>query len=1107
MAKLIKLSTTTDQNRLGNSFNCLSDEDIMIEANSRISLLNCQISSGILKDYVVNGTDTIDGQVGEIWGFLDLVATTQGAADPNRRRLLLRNGNYNITTLCAEMRKSILDALVSCSAGGYPAQTSNTLPMPLNSPDFELCVDVYVNKDNKIQIDYNSKPIITTSAITYTNKKQGILVDQSGQVSFDSGSAPLTEIAIDPTKNTGSFQNITVFTQGTVVGKVVVNDVVTLLAYQYPTIAPCAYVIKSITLAGSNLDSNISLNDADADETNLTVYSNAQLDDRGFKAGDAVMLDDGASTPTVQSPNLITGTIASVDLEFTNPNYEIQQYPSIDADIFSESFTLPAQKLIENSVLNYTFEVECDPTETITNQYFYLDVYQSADPNSRSSIIVGQILNQKASATVGNSIITVQAATIPGKDLRQLSGFLPKFGAELVLVSDFLTKTSPGSGDFTSYLPQGVKYWVVDSGTQFPLFRVLINTLFPVSADQIRVKLNLTTPFEIYNNVAVLNGIQALAYILSVYGDLWNSFYLVPAYNLISSTVFDPANVDIAANDSVVFADNGVDLNTGKAFGGGSINTILQNDPNVITIGGDDYTGYFIEFDYADTKLEYLNNQRIIASIETATTLTIFKNSLEQRLKFVLSAVSDATKIPLATRIWEGTEISVSYELNLTRNGASTSGWTLNKFSDLVKGDISPKYGDAYAFALCDEICNQGPGRAIFQIQALPTTASGADVGIISVDNINFAALDSSTAKIRVALVRSSGGGYRYALYYNGSQVSLGAGSNISALAGDRIVIQWNCGYGYTYDPVGKKSRGDRKFTRADGSLNDAKQYPNLYLDQVEDQQNGPTSATRELMRNNVSFAVMRSQSLDYQYIGAPVGNDTAGNNAGSTYPYTPLANPFQRRIKWDTMGNYAPYIRPGTGGVFRMLELTGNPLTITDNNGIKTPFDGTNYIYHPDLHSVDLDIQSNNATKYTDPANSFQLTLGVPRLQKLMGFSELTYFRQGASGSITANKSYLEAFLPENILVMLDTAPSISTYDCGQTQGKRRQIVCCAINTQSLTGDINIEPSNLYRISLGNKTPINSRKFTVSFETFYGEQIILSNAKATVNLLVEPPE
>jgi hypothetical protein len=325
MSKLIKLSTTTDQNRTGNSFNCLSDEDIMIEANSKISLLNCQISSGILKDYKINGTDILPGTnpavSGEFWGYLDLVAPSTVGNDPNRRRLFLRNGDYNITTLCAEIKKSILDALVSTTAGGYSSTTGNTLPMPLNSPDFELAVDVYINKENKIEIDYNSKPILTN--LTYSNLKPGVQVDANGNVSYNSTGGLPDEVPIDPTTSTGTFQNCTVYTQGSTLGKFDVGDAITLMAYNFPQVAPCAYNVAAINEFETNLDSAIDLVAAQADQPNLTVYSSPQSTPRGFKGGDIVSIDDGTSSDGALSTNLTSGTLASVDLEYINENYAI----------------------------------------------------------------------------------------------------------------------------------------------------------------------------------------------------------------------------------------------------------------------------------------------------------------------------------------------------------------------------------------------------------------------------------------------------------------------------------------------------------------------------------------------------------------------------------------------------------------------------------------------------------------------------------------------------------------------------------------------------------------------------------------------------------------
>lgn len=1114
MAKLIKLSTTTDQNRTGNSFNCLSDEDIMIEANSKISLLNCQISSGILKDYVINGTDILPGTnppvSGEFWGYLDLVAPSTTTFDPNRRRLFLRNGNYNITTLCAEIKKSILDALVSTSAGGYASTTGNTLPMPLYSPDFELAVDVFVNKENKIEIDYNSKPILTT--LTYGNIKPGIQVDGNGNVSYNSTGGLPTELPIDPARSTGTFQAATVYTQGSVAGKFAVGDAITLMAYNFPEVAPCAYNVVGITIDEINLDSAVDLDNTLADQTNLTVYTVAGAIPVGIKAGDDVCIDDGTSTDGAPSANLAKGTVASVDVQYVNENYEISALPKIPFALFDTAFDIQPQAIQPGaSPTLFTFDIDCDPATDIVDRYALFTVGNNTSPGYDKTIAVCVVMSQKAAADPTKSTVSLSLTALQGQPLTQINN-ITKYGGEIRIISEFLSKAvAPDFGDIEDFMPKNAKYWVCVEPGGIPIFRVQVEDIVGTTdTEAVSVYLDYTQPFiaEVWDNKTVLQGIQAFAYIISQYGTDWKDFYLTPAYVLKSANELDPTTITIADGSVVSLTENGIDFLIGSAYGSGDIKVELAST-ELLEIGGQDFTQFNLTIDYADASLEYLNNNLVIANLQGGATSNyqIFKaNNLEQ-LKIVFATIDNPAKIPLATRIWEGIGIEALYKVELTRLGAITKGWDLTKFSEMVKGDYSSKYGDAYAFALCDEVCNQGPGRAVFLVSALPTATSGADVGLIKIDGNSFANMDVSQAELRLRINKSRSGNQRYELFVNASRVPLGAGSEVVAQVGDRIVIQWNTCFGYTYDPVAKKSRGDRQFITKPASLNQAKAMPGVYLAPTPDEPNGIDAPTRELMRNNVSFAVMRAQSLDYQYIGAPVGNDSAGNWAGSTYPYTPLDNPTQRPIKWDTSATYAPFIRPGAGGQIRMLELVGSGLTLTDANGVKTPFDGTNYINHPDYHTPDLEIASNNATKYTDPANAFQLVFANLRLQKLLGFSEASYFVNGASGSITANKTYLEAYLPENILVMLDTAPSISTYDCGQTQGKRRQIVCCAVNTQSITGDINIEPANLYRINLGNKTPINSRKFTVSFETFYGEQIILANAKATVNLLVEPPE
>jgi hypothetical protein len=1105
MAKLIKLSTTTDLYRSGNTFNCLCDEDIIIEANSKISLLNCQISSGILKDYEISGSDVIDGEIGEIWGTLDLIAP----ADPTtKRRLLLRNGNYNITQLCQELKRSILNSLVSCSAGGYATTQTTTLPMPLNSPDFELCVDVLINSDNKIQINYNSKPILLTADVKFSNLKPGIVFDaQSGLVSWGGGGAVADEIPIDPTKTVGTPGNATITTLG-VPSMFAVGDVGTLMDFAGGT-PPIAYTVTGKKQIGTNLQSAIALDNTINPPVPLTVYSTQQTNTRGFKPGDTVSVDDGTSVEGALSANWTNGVLQTVDVEYLNEHYPVKEFPDIPLKTpwdFAYSYVANFKRdATDPNNIIYSMDISASLSQSLDGDYFYYEIQEGA---SAKICAVGIILSQTDTTppNAAQSTITFNLLMLDGFTEDTIARNIGlNNGVIIAITNSFYSQAEPNIGELEDYMPVGTAYWMVGKTTGLPAFRVDVLD-FEASPDlsEIQINLNLTeNVYEVFDGNNYLIRLPALKYIVQNIGVDWGGFFMTPAYCLVSSNPLLPSptfnlgdTVAITVSDAPAFTD---------------MNLTLETALTSVPINGDDYTKFVVAFNAPDQKTEFLTNQRFIsqtALVPIRPPLEIFKNSSASRIKFVFQSVVDQTKLAGATRIWEGNNIFSSWEMTLNRAGAPPLGFDLSKYSDFVKGDLTDKYGAGFAFALCDNTCNPGPGRCVFQIASLPDLASGCEFGLIEVGNTTFDNLTTSNSAFNIKLERGRGAGNQnilvYNIYQNGVRTNIGAGSQIQALAGDRIAIQWNTCFGaiqkYNSTTAQWVSLGDKQYVGDPKSPQAAAQNPARFIAPVP--AGSPDTQTREEMRNNVTFCVMRSADLNWQYLGAP---NTPG--LGTVYPYTPLNRPVMNRIKFDVLKKYTPFIRPGIDGEIKINELVANPMVLTDNNGVVVPFDGTNYINHPDYHTPDIEISSTNPTKYTDPASSFQITFTNPRLQKQFGFSEAIYLVNGASGSIKANKSYLEAYLPENLMVLLDTAPAISSFDCGQTIGKRRQILCTSTNFASLNGDINIEPSNLFRISLGNKAPINSRKFSVSFETFYGEQVILRNAQATITLLVEPPE
>ena len=92
-------------------------------------------------------------------------------------------------------------------------------------------------------------------------------------------------------------------------------------------------------------------------------------------------------------------------------------------------------------------------------------------------------------------------------------------------------------------------------------------------------------------------------------------------------------------------------------------------------------------------------------------------------------------------------------------------------------------------------------------------------------------------------------------------------------------------------------------------------------------------------------------------------------------------------------------------------------------------------------------------------------------------------------------------------MVILLDNISNVQTFDLNKSNGGRRNIIATCVNTQNGNGEIIIEPANLYKIALNNKDPINLKRYVVSFEDFFQNEIILQSARACVNLLFETPK
>jgi hypothetical protein len=184
-----------------------------------------------------------------------------------------------------------------------------------------------------------------------------------------------------------------------------------------------------------------------------------------------------------------------------------------------------------------------------------------------------------------------------------------------------------------------------------------------------------------------------------------------------------------------------------------------------------------------------------------------------------------------------------------------------------------------------------------------------------------------------------------------------------------------------------------------------------------------------------------------------------------------------------------------------RILELSPTP-QITFDGQSYAEFDGTHSLLHTTLHAISDPAQIDQPHKLKSFANVFNFEFTNIDLQRKFGYKTATNILNGAAGSWSAEKSYLAAYLPENLTILLDTLSNVQSYDLEQNGGRRRSIIGTVVNSQDRLGEIVIEPNNLYHIKLGNKEPINLRRFVVSLEDFYGTPLRLQSARAVFNLL-----
>ena len=499
-----------------------------------------------------------------------------------------------------------------------------------------------------------------------------------------------------------------------------------------------------------------------------------------------------------------------------------------------------------------------------------------------------------------------------------------------------------------------------------------------------------------------------------------------------------------------------------------------------------DFNGYVV------IPFEFTNNtwDKYVALfkklIPAANAWYVVKNNVNQNLKFTLNALSGVALSPVLTRLWIGHDIVNTYAITL--NVPNNTKIVTSQCDLLCKG--ANTVGQDSALCIEDSRLTPSCGRLAFKIIKLGI----CEFGVMPESNI-FSSLSKTSADIRIKLQLTTGntGNIVYTLWRGGAQISC---KELYAKVGDTVILQ----YGVTPSITDYEYNNNVNSSTTAGTL-----YNNINAWTALS-----TGSHYDEDRNKILISVIRNNKTDtYIHLGCikpdPDPADADDLKAGKCIPWTPRENPFVAPQYWDNSRNYRMYVCPNAASI-RPLELSPSPLIVTDSvTGTINHFDGTNHIYNPDLHgSSNLELLDLPPNKFGAFNNQFIFTFTSPTFQKILGYKTTSKAISGLSGNWIADISYLKAYLPEGICILLENLSGIDTFDCGQFNGSRRNIIATCIDTQDKLGEISVEPANLYRINIGNNTPINLRKFALAFEDLFGNKLILQNAKVCVSLLFE---
>jgi len=1040
MSKLVKLTSNDSRNKTDNSFKCQCDDDIIIAPNSKVSLINAHISSGILASYKIGSEDTVGNTNGEILGELYLSSD----ASDRKRQIILDSGDYQISILLSDMTTQFNKSLLYKSTSTALSTSSNTFNTP-DDLDFGLGILCDTDDNKKVNIKYNAMPQKT--AMSYSNFSNGISI-QNGVIKYDLPQNIKT-LALDG-ENADNTNKIVYAKIDDPSDDFNDGSIITLQDMENNT-TPLVASIVSSEVSYFNTDYSVSLDPTKASQQNLTVQTTTLNNTKHLHINDLVVLDDGLGVLGTPSANQISATIADVaDEQYVNANYEFNNLQSLKA-----SLTLYLQDISVIAPVNKSgfangdiLTVSINPANAVANHLIVGAVFQALDGNKKPTYYTTITAVNPNVQNPSQTDITINVSKIDGgaktiKFLRTFEYFYT--GKKSVnnqqdlelLTTDTLIAYIDGS-EILSFTPKSIAY---DATNKRVAIEILPNS-------------QKYDTGETFNNDPIQASIRLSAY---------DKFEITSMSRFKTNNVLQ--NFGFANNDSLIVIGNTI------------FDTLVCGTPTQFTDSqNNNYVMCPISSNkYNDPYLDYVNMKNILFEL-LVNAKTIVKNNTNQYIQYTLSDVSDPTKLGVCTRMWEGTNISAVKEYQLTYNKSRVN---LTNYDLMVLGsNIIPQ---DTAMCIEDSRLNHGCGRVAFLVNQL----GNCQMGFMPEGTFNNQTPSNNLYSVNI---EGSEDNYYYTIR-KGTQLK-GLKRKLEAIVGDRIIIQWGvC-----------PSTNDYEYT---DNITNATNSDDVRREDTE----ASTGEINDDDRGKILVSILRQNAQNaYFYLGSVI-DATSGVNTqlSKCIPWTPRENPYIEPDYFDNTTNQHIFVCPNLAQI-SVLELTQDA-TVVSVNGITkniTPAKDTTTYFDASMHTNDNVELLGLSSRFTAFNNSFNFVFTDLNLQKQLGFKNSKNPLSGNTGVWPADITYLSAYLPENVVILLDNMSNIQTYDLNKNNGGRRNIICVAINTQEKAGEINIEPTNLYKISLQNKDPINLKKFNVSFENFYGEAIQLQSARAVVNLLFE---